>query len=108
MDGLQILAGPRSDTAISSGIWSRRSAARSALYRSLQFRDPELGPGHGGTFRVTVEYTGEVVAVSVVETTIASDVFRRELRDFIMDSDFTPWARSDEDSVFIYPVRFGP
>ena len=106
VDGLQILVGPRSTQNIIRDMVPPVCSAQ-ALYRSLRSRDPELGPGQV-TFRVTAEYTGEVVAVSVVETTIASDVFLRELRDFIMDSDFTPWARSDDDSVFIYPVRFGP
>ncbi len=106
VDGLQILAGPRSVRNIIRDMVPPVCSGR-ALFRSMQARDPGLGPGMV-VFRVAVEYTGEVAAVSVVETTIGSDAFLRKLRDFIMDADFTPWARSDEDSLFIYPVRFGP
>jgi hypothetical protein len=106
VDGLQILAGPRSARNIIHDMVPPVCNGR-ALYRTMQPRDPKLGPGTV-SFHVTVEYTGEVVGVSILETTIRSGTFLRELRDFIMDSDFTPWARSDIDSVFIYPIRFGP
>jgi hypothetical protein len=52
-------------------------------------------------------YTGEVNAVSIEENTLTSRAFLQAVSDFITNSDFTPWARSDEDSVFVYPARFG-
>jgi hypothetical protein len=54
-----------------------------------------------------VEYTGEVSDVTIIDNTITSEAFLRKVRNFIMDTDFTGWARSDEDSVFVYPARFG-
>jgi hypothetical protein len=56
---------------------------------------------------VVVEYTGEVAAVDIEETTIRSRAFLKEVSDFIMDMDFIGWARNDVDTVFRYPARFG-
>lgn len=105
VDGLQILAGPRTEPNI---IRDMRPAIchGQALFKNMQPRDPDLGPGTV-RFRVVVEYTGEVSDVTIMDSTITSKTFLREVRDFIMDTDFTGWARSDEDSVFLYPARFG-
>jgi hypothetical protein len=105
VDGLQILAGPRGAPNILRDMVPAICNGQ-VLFRKMQDENPDLN--HGTVhFKVVVEYTGEVTAVVIEETTIASPAFLRKARDFIMDSDFTPWARSDEDSVFIYPVHFG-
>ena len=103
--GLQILAGPRSAQNIIRDMVPAICNGQ-VLFRELQTEEPDLAPGTVH-FMVVVEYTGEVIAVSIKETTIGSRAFLREIGDFIMDSDFTPWVRSEEDSVFIYPARFG-
>ena len=105
VDGLEILAGPRTEPNI---IRDMRPAIchGQALFNNMQPRDPDLSPGTV-RFRVVVEYTGEVSDVTIMDNTITSEAFLRKVRNFIMDTDFTGWARSDEDSVFVYPARFG-
>lgn len=56
--------------------------------------------------KVTVEYTGEVISVRILESDIPSSEFRQKISDMVMDSDFIPWKRSDQDTVFIYPMTF--
>ena len=73
-----------------------------ALYKLMK-RDVISG---SVVFKVTVEYTGEVNDVSIDKSTIRADRFLREISDFIMDSDFKAWARHDDDTVFLYPMRF--
>jgi hypothetical protein len=103
--GLQILAGPRTEANIIRDMVPAICNGH-ALFRQMQAREPGLKAGTA-SFKVVVEYTGEVNAVSIEETTLTSRAFLQSFSDFIMDSDFTPWARSDEDSVFVYPARFG-
>lgn len=105
VDGLQILAGPRSARNIIRDMVPAICNGK-ALFQDMQSRDSDLSPGTV-RFRVVVEYTGEVSDVTIMDSTISSEAFLREVRDFISESDFTGWARSDEDSVFIYPARFG-
>ena len=105
VDGLQILAGPRTARNIIRDMVPAICNGQ-VLFRRMKSAVPHLHPGTVH-FRVVVEYTGEVLAVSIEETTITSQVFLREVSDFVMDSDFTPWARSDADSVFLYPALFG-
>jgi hypothetical protein len=105
VDGLQILAGPRPEANIIRDMVPAICNGQS-LFRQMQAREPGLNAGTV-SFKVVVEYTGEVSAVSIEETTLTSQAFLQAVSDFITNSDFTPWARSDEDSVFVYPVRFG-
>jgi hypothetical protein len=105
VDGLQILAGPRPEANIIRDMVPAICNGH-ALFRQMQAREPGLKAGTV-RFKVVVEYTGEVNAVSIEETTLTPQAFLQAVSDFIMDSDFTPWARSDEDSVFVYPARFG-
>ncbi|WDP89517.1 MAG: hypothetical protein HUN04_07190 [Desulfobacter sp.] len=65
-------------------------------------------PVYGGTvwFMVGVEYTGEVTSARVQKSEINSDKFVQRVREMIMDSDFIPWQRNDEDTIFIYPMTF--
>jgi hypothetical protein len=71
----------------------------------MQTDGEEIAPGRV-VFRVVVEYTGEVIAVSIEESTIKSNTFLHKMSDFIMDTDFVIWARNDTDAVFLYPVDF--
>ena len=103
--GLQILAGPRTEANIIRDMVPAICNGH-ALFHRIQAREPGLTAGTV-SFKVVVEYTGEVNAVSIEETTLNSRVFLQAVSDLIANSDFTPWARSDEDSVFLYPVRFG-
>jgi hypothetical protein len=105
VDGLQILAGPRSARNIIRDMVPAICNGK-ALFQHMQSRDSDLSPGTV-RFRVVVEYTGEVSDVTVMDSTITSKAFLRKVSDFIMDMDFTGWARNDEDSVFVYPARFG-
>lgn len=105
VDGLQILAGPRTEANIIRDMVPAICNGH-ALFQQMQAREPGLNAGTV-SFKVVVEYTGEVNAVSIEETTLNSRVFLQSVSDFINDSDFTPWVRSDEDSVFVYPARFG-
>jgi hypothetical protein len=105
VDGLQILAGPRPEANIIHDMVPAICNGQ-ALFQQMQAQESGLNAGTV-RFKVVVEYTGEVNAVSIEETTLTSRAFLQTVSDFIMDSDFTPWARSDEDSVFIYPARFG-
>jgi hypothetical protein len=104
VDGLTIVQGPRTKASIIRDMVPVICNGQ-VLFNNMKSEDPELNPG-AVVFRVVVEYTGEVIAVDVVETGIQSDRFTREVSDFIMDTDFVNWAR-DIETVFIYPAHFG-
>lgn len=101
--GLQVLAGPRTAQSI---IRDMRPAVCNAqvLFNRMRAAGDDLAAGQV-EFRVTVEYTGEVTAVNVLSSTIASDQFVRKVTDFIMASDFVNWTRHEEDALFVYPLR---
>lgn len=105
VEGLEIISGPRTKANIIRDMVYPICNGH-ALYRNMRHNGAGLVPGRV-TFRVTVEYTGEVNAVEVVQSTIKSEHFIREVKDFIMDTDFVYWQRSDIDTVFVYPVDFG-
>ena len=105
VDGLRILAGPRSEANIIRDMVPAICNGQ-VLFRKMQIEDGMLKPGTA-VFRVVVEYTGEVKNVSVEETTIASAPFIARVSAMIENTDFTFWARDDTDTVFIYPVCFG-
>jgi hypothetical protein len=71
----------------------------------MRLKGYEINAGYI-VFRVVVEYTGEVAYVGIEETTIQSKLFLREVRDFIMDTDFVLWGGDDSDTVFLYPAKF--
>jgi hypothetical protein len=105
VEGLEILSGDR----------TRRSIIRDmvpgichghALFHRMRDRGEAVAPGTV-LLRVRVEYTGEVYEVSVEKSTIESESFLRRLRGFVMDSDFTVWARGNEETLFLYPAAFG-
>ena len=105
VDGLQILAGPRSAQNVIRDMVPAICNGQ-VLFRKMQIEDDLLKSGTV-VFRVVVEYTGEVKNVSVKETTIASAPFIAQVSAMIENTDFAFWARDDTDTVFIYPVRFG-
>jgi len=77
-----------------------------ALFEHMKSKGHEINAGYV-VFRVMVEYTGEVGYVGVDKTTIQSERFIREVRDFIMDTDFILWGGDEADTVFLYPAKFG-
>lgn len=103
--GLTIVEGPRTKASIIRDMVPVVCNGQVLFYR-MQSTDSDLKSG-SVVFRVVVEYTGEVVAVDVEETTIQSRAFLKEVSDFIMDMDFIGWARNDIDTLFLYPIRFG-
>ena len=105
VDGLQVLAGPRSAPNIIQDMVPAICNGQ-VLFRKMQIEDGTLESGTV-IFRVVVEYTGEVKNVSVRETTIASASFIARVSAMIANTDFAFWAREDTDTVFIYPIRFG-
>lgn len=105
VNGLEIIQGPRTGRSIIRDMVPVVCNSR-VLFARMQSRDPLLQPGKA-IFNVTVEYTGEVQRVTMVQTTLQSPVFIQKVSDMIMNTDFVGWARDDADSVFVYPFRFG-
>ena len=103
--GLTILSGPRTEQSIIRDMVPVGCYGR-VIYERMKSHGENISPGVI-TFRVTVEYTGEVYGVEVVDATIPSQKFVRRISDMIKNTDFVGWARSDDDTVFIYPLRFG-
>ena len=101
---LTILAGPRTETSLIADMvpavcYSRILAEKHRADGKKPFKGIV-------TYQIQVEYTGEVVRVDVVDTTIQSQQFVRKVIDFIMDTDFVGWVRNDVDTVFNYPMTF--
>jgi hypothetical protein len=102
--GLKILQGPRTEQSIIRNMVPVVCNAQ-VLFRHMKEKGKKIDNGTV-LFWVRVEYTGEVYEASVHETTIESKRFLREVADFIMDTDFMVWARTDSDTVFLYPMVF--
>jgi hypothetical protein len=103
--GLKIISGPRNKKNIIRDMVPAICSGH-ALFRHMKTKGHEINPGYV-VFRVIVEYTGEVAYVGVEETTIQSKTFLREVKDFIMDTDFILWGEDDGDTLFLYPMLFG-
>lgn len=103
--GLSIVSGPRSKPSIIRDMVPVMCNGQ-ILFDRMQLQDPGLNPGPV-VFRVVVEYTGEVAGVDIKEASIPSDAFIKKIAGFIMDTDFVSWAPGEEDTVFIYPAKFG-
>ncbi len=103
--GLKIVSGPRTEKSIIRDMVPAICGGH-ALFEHMKSKGHKIKAGHV-VFRVVVEYTGEVGYVGVEETTIESEFFIREVRDFIMDKDFILWGGDDADTVFLYPATFG-
>ena len=104
VDGLEIIQGPRTEQNIAADMHPAYCNAQVVL----KLMNEEGKPLQDGTvwFKVAVEYTGEVSSVEIIKSEINSREFLKRVSDMIMDSDFTPWRRHDEDVVFIYPMTF--
>jgi len=102
--GLRITQGPRTERDIAADMHPAYCNGQVLLKRMNDAGRPVCA----GTvwFKVAVEYTGEVSSVNIVKSEIGSNEFLKKMADMIMDSDFTPWVRHDEDAEFIYPMVF--
>ena len=104
VSGLTILEGPRTKSSLISDMVPAVCYSRVLVEKKKA--NGENNIKGDVTFEIQVEYTGEVVRVEVVETTIQSQPFVRKVADFIMDTDFVGWVQNDVDTVFIYPMSF--
>lgn len=104
VDGLEIIQGPRTKQNIAADMHPAFCNGQVLL----KLMNDGGKPVQAGTvwFKVSVEYTGEVSSVEIVKSEIESRDFLKKVSDMIMDSDFTPWQRHDEDAGFIYPMTF--
>lgn len=103
--GLKIIEGSRSKSSIINDMVPIVCRGR-ALFEQMQSKDSSNTMG-SITFRVVVEYTGEVVTVRVQQTDIPSRPFVNQMIRLVGNSDFVNWPREDKDTVFVYPMRFG-
>lgn len=101
---LQILQGPRSEQSIILDMQTSYCNGQ-VLLKLMHEKGHQMKPGNV-TFKVVVEYTGEVISAKVIESEIRSKEFLGKVSDMIMDSDFAPWQRHDEDTEFIFPMTF--
>nr|WP_320113826.1 hypothetical protein [uncultured Desulfuromonas sp.] len=102
--GLQILQGPRTPQSIALDMHPIYCNGQ-VLMKLMNEAGEKVSAGTV-TFRVRVEYTGEVYDVRVITSDIQSEEFLRRVRAMILQADFTPWQRHDEDTEFIYPMTF--
>jgi hypothetical protein len=103
--GVRIISGPRTEKNIAAGMQSAYCNGQ-MLFMLLNEKEEQVIPPGEVLFQVTVEYTGEVISAEVVETSIDRTEFLRKIKDMIMDTDFSPWPRHDDDVQFIYPITF--
>jgi hypothetical protein len=103
--GLKIVSGPRTERNIIRDMVPAVCSGH-ALFKYMKTKGEEISPGYV-VLHVAVEYTGEVAYVKIEETTIQSEKFLREIKDFVMETDFVLWGADDGDTVFLYPVIFG-
>jgi hypothetical protein len=102
--GLKIFEGPRTEKSIINDMVPVGCYGR-VIYERMKSRGKTDISGTI-TFKVTVEYTGEVYKVEIEDTTIGSEAFVKRLTDLIMDTDFTGWSRNETDTIFVYPMSF--
>lgn len=102
--GLQIIRGPRSKQSVIVDMQSPYCNGQ-VLFKMVNTSGHQVSSGRA-VFKVTVEYTGEVIAAEVVESSGMDESFLQKISDIIMDTDFSPWQRDDEDSEFLYPMTF--
>ena len=103
--GVRIISGPRTEKNIVAGMQSAYCNGQ-MLFMLLNEKEGKITPPGEVLFQVTVEYTGEVKSAEVVQSDIDATDFLRKLKDMIMATDFSPWARHDDDAQFIYPMTF--
>jgi hypothetical protein len=103
--GLKIIEGPRTEQSIIRDMVPAVCRGQ-ALFKHMTSSGDSINPGRV-VFKVRVEWNGEVNNVSIVESSVQSNKFLREVSDFIMDFDFVAWSRHDTDTIFFYPANFG-
>jgi hypothetical protein len=103
--GVRIIRGPRTLKNIVAGMQSAYCNGQ-MLFMLLNEKEGKITPPGEVLFQVTVEYTGEVKSAEVVQSDIDATDFLRKIKDMIMATDFSPWARHDDDAQFIYPMTF--
>lgn len=104
VSGLQIINGNRSKNSLAQDMRTAYCNGQMLLMHLNQ--NGEKIDGGTVNFQVVVEYNGEVISARVVDTDITSEFFLERVSNFIVDTDFTAWQRSDDDTVFIYPLVF--
>jgi hypothetical protein len=106
VEGLQILAGPRSEAGIIRDMVPAVCSGH-ALFERMKASGGEV-EAVSVVFRVVVEYTGEVIGVTIEGATGEPEGFLRQARDFVLNTDFVYWRSEDDaDAEFLYPVHFG-
>ena len=103
--GLKIVSGPRTEKNLIREMVPAICSGH-LLFKDMKTKGEEISPGYV-VLHVIVEYTGEVAYVGIEETTIQSETFLREIKNFVMERDFVSWGADDRDTVFLYPVTFG-
>lgn len=103
--GVRIINGPRTEKNIVAGMQPAYCNGQ-MLFMLLNEKEEQITPPGEVLFQVTVEYTGEVISAEVVESNIDATDFLKKIENMIMDTDFSPWARHDDDAQFIYPMTF--
>lgn len=104
VDGLKIMSGPRSKQSVVADMQFPYCNGQ-VLYKIANDKGQQVTSGRA-VFKVTVEYTGEVIAAEVVESSGVGKDFLQKISDMIIDTDFSPWQRDDEDAQFFYPMTF--
>ncbi|MBD3239816.1 MAG: TonB family protein [Chitinivibrionales bacterium] len=66
--------------------------------------DPSLAKGKL-VARITVESTGEVAEVTIVESSFDNEAFLRKVTDVIKDSDFVFRGPSGQDTEIVVPIE---
>ena len=103
--GLQIISGPRSKQSVVADMQFPYCNAQ-VLFKMVHDKEEQQVNSGRAVFKVTVEYTGEVITAEVVESSGVDKIFLQKISDMIMDTDFSPWQRDDEDAAFLYPMTF--
>ncbi len=103
--GDPVISGPRNEKNVVADMQPAYCNGQ-MLFMLLNKKEERVVPPEKCLFQVTVEYTGEVISAKVVESDIDATEFLRKIKDMIMDTDFSPWPRHDDDAEFIYPMTF--
>jgi len=105
VQGLKILAGPRTEKNIIRDMNPSMCQAY-ALLEEMRASGRKVGPG-SVVFKVVVDYNGEVMQGTIDQTDMDAEEFLDKVVGIIGSSDFTYWrGKNDEETVFLYPVRF--
>ena len=103
--GLKITQGSRSKAIIINDMVPVVCKAK-ATFKRMRAEGAPIEPG-SMTFRVVVEYNGEVISARIQESDITYRAFRNSVIDLISEKDFMTTLREDTDTIFFYPIHFG-